>query len=58
MFKADLIVKEKEYQLIRELDPNNKKDVNEAYRNGRNLSIYNRVGKYKDRSGFIYYFNM
>ena len=46
-----------ELQLIRVLDNENKKDQNEAYRNGFSIDRYSfrQVGKYKDRSGFIYY---
>lgn len=46
-----------ELQLIRELDNDNKKDQNEAYRNGFIIDRYSfrKVGKYKDRNGFIYY---
>ena len=56
-FRVDYVGKDgTEYHLIRELDCNNKRDVNEAYRNGRNLDQFRRVGKYRDRLGFIYYF--
>lgn len=45
-----------ELQLIRELNPEVKRDVNEAYReNGLTLDNYHRVGKYKDKLGFVYY---
>ena len=42
-------------KLIRELDPNNERDVKEAYRNGLYLTQTKRVGKYKNSEGFIYY---
>lgn len=58
-FRVDLKLKDgREFQLIRVLDNDNKKDQNEAYRNGYNIdrNSFRQVGKYKDRLGFIYYF--
>jgi len=58
-FRVDLKLKDgREFQLLRVLDNTNKRDQNEAYRNGLNIDKYSfrQVGKYKDRLGFIYYF--
>lgn len=60
MLRVDRVIKrsgqEVELQLIRELNPEVKRDVNEAYRgNGLFLDSYHRVGKYKDKLGFVYY---